>query len=350
MSDFWAGRRVLLAGHTGFKGSWLSHWLLRRGASVFGLALPPEGPRTLFDGLELAHRLDHCVQDIRDRDGVRERVAAVDPEIVFHLAAQPLVRRSFREPVETIDVNVLGTVHLLEALRSDAKARAVIVVTTDKVYENLERRAPYSEDDRLGGYDPYSASKAAAEILTASYRSSFFKGAPVRVATARAGNVIGGGDWAEDRILPDLARAFAADRPLIVRNPDSVRPWQHVLDPLHGYMVLAQALFEDRADVDDAFNFGPDPDAQRPVRDLVRTAQTVWPGEVTYQSEAGAPHEAGLLALDTQKASRILDWRPRWAFEESVNRTIAWYRRASAGQAPRALCDAEIAAFDEGTT
>lgn len=346
MTSNWQDRRVLITGHTGFKGSWLSHWLLRRGAHVFGLALPPEGEPNLFDALNLGERLDHKICDIRDHGAVTERVAQADPDVVFHLAAQPLVRRSYREPQETMATNVMGTVNLLDALRGREKQTAVVIVTTDKVYENREQEAPYVESDRLGGHDPYSASKAAAELVTQSFRLSFFTDRPVRIASARAGNVIGGGDWAEDRIIPDLARAFAKGRPLVVRNPDTIRPWQHVLEPLQGYMDLADGLLAGNRVLETAFNFGPDAADQRPVRDLVEAALTAWPGDVSMEKEPDAVHEAARLSLSIDKARDVLGWVPRWSFHEATTRTVQWYRAFHEGADAGNLIDAEIAAFE----
>ncbi len=347
MTTDWKGRRVLLTGHTGFKGAWLSHWLLSRGAKVFGLSLAPEDSPCLFDELELAERMDHSICDIRNSANVNARVADADPDIVFHLAAQSLVRRSYREPQGTMDVNVMGTVNVLDALRERDKPTAVVIVTTDKVYKNLEQNAPYFEDDQLGGHDAYSASKAAAEIAIASYRSSFFSGSPVRVATARAGNVIGGGDWAEDRILPDLARAFGDGQALVVRNRHAIRPWQHVLEPLKGYMDLADGLLDGRSDLETAFNFGPVVSDQRPVQDLVSTSLNAWPGEVRYQSETNAPHEAGRLTLSIDKANSLLGWAPRWNFDQAVTRTVDWYRQFSSGVDAKTLVDADIEEFEK---
>lgn len=349
MTSSWQGRRVLVTGHTGFKGSWLSHWLLRRGAHVFGLALPPDGKPNLFDALDLGGRLEHAICDIRDHSAVTARVAEADPEVIFHLAAQPLVRRSYRAPQETMATNVMGTTNLLDALRGRNTPTAVVIVTTDKVYQNHEQEVPYVEDDRLGGHDPYSASKAAAELVTGSFRLSFFADGPVRIATARAGNVIGGGDWAEDRILPDLARAFTAGRPVVVRNPSAIRPWQHVLEPLQGYMDLAEGLLAGKKVLETGFNFGPDAADQRPVRDLVEAALTAWPGDVSFDKNPNDVHEAACLSLSIDKARDVLGWVPRWSFEEAATRTVHWYRAFHEGVDARKLTDAEITAF-EGLT
>lgn len=350
MSDFWRDRRVLLTGHTGFKGSWLALWLTARGAQVHGLALAPETQPALFDRLGLAERIDHYLGDIRDADLVRARVAQTRPEVVFHLAAQPLVRRSYREPLATFSTNVMGTAHLLDALRAHNAPCAVVVVTTDKVYENREWLHAYRETDALGGHDPYAASKAACEIVVESYRKSFFADGPVRLASARAGNVIGGGDWSEDRILPDLIRAMAQGEPPALRNPGAIRPWQHALDPLAGYLLLAERLHAGDPAAADAFNFGPDPADQRAVRDLAETALALWPGAAARgwrdASDPDAPHEAGRLTLATDKARAALGWSPRWGVEEALRRTIDWHRAERDGAEMRAVSLAQIAAFE----
>lgn len=348
MSAFWKGRRVLVTGHTGFKGSWLSALLLARGAYVYGLALAPDTTPALFNQLGLAERMDHAIGDIRDPALVLTRVCDVRPQVVIHLAAQPLVRRSYRDPVETWSTNVMGTAHVLDALRDWTEPCAVVVVTTDKVYANREWEHPYREEDRLGGLDPYSASKAGAELVAESYRRSFFAGGPVRMATARAGNVIGGGDWAQDRILPDLARTRAAGQTLGVRNAHAVRPWQHVLDPLTGYMLLAERLSGGDPAFQTAFNFGPEPADNRSVGQLVEEAGLSWPGAWEDRSDPSAPHEAGRLMLSIERARQTLGWSPRWHFARAVAETMAWYRDVAAGADPRALTEKQITAFDEG--
>ncbi|PWK59649.1 CDP-glucose 4,6-dehydratase [Roseicyclus mahoneyensis] len=345
MTADWHGRRVVITGHTGFKGSWLSHWLLRRGAEVFGLSLSPDTTPALFDQLGLAGRLDHRIGDIRTPGLVAERVAEVQPDAIFHLAAQPLVLRSYADPVETWSTNVMGTLNVLEAARGLLRPCALVVITTDKVYENREWPHPYREPDRLGGHDPYSASKAATELLVASHARAFLRGGPVRLATARAGNVIGGGDWAENRILPDLARALAAGRPLALRNPAAIRPWQHVLDPLAGYMTMAERMLADTP-VPDAVNFGPALTDLAPVRRLVEIALRHWPGTWHDASDPDAPHEAGQLALSIELARATLGWAPRWGLEDAVARSIEWYRGLHEGADPVALTDAQITAFE----
>jgi CDP-glucose 4,6-dehydratase len=345
MSGVWAGKRVLVTGHTGFKGSWLSQWLLMRGAQVFGLALVPDTDPALFDQLGLADRLDHRIGDIRDPKVVADRVAEVRPDVVFHLAAQPLVLASYDDPLGTWASNVMGTAHVLEALRGQETPCAAVMITTDKVYDNREWVHPYRESDPLGGHDPYSASKAGSELVIASYRKSFFGDHPVRVVSARAGNVIGGGDWAANRIMPDLARALGAGQALGLRNPGAVRPWQHVLEPLSGYMTLAEKALAGDA-LADSYNLGPETCDVRPVRDLVENALRHWPGDWRDISDPSARHEAGLLALSIEQARRDLGYRPRWDFETGVRHTVEWYRDVAQGADPAQITTAQIAAFE----
>ena len=323
-----AHRRVLVTGHSGFKGSWLCEWLLNLGAQVTGLGLPPDTDPALFTQLHLADRMDSIFGDIRNADGVRRVVAESQPDFVFHLAAQPLVRRSYREPVATWQTNVIGTLNLLEALRSLQKPCGVVLVATDKCYENREWIHGYRENDPLGGADPYSSSKAASEIAIEAWRRSFFRNHPVRLASARAGNVIGGGDWAEDRIVPDCARAWIAGRPVRIRNPRATRPWQHVLEPLSGYLWLAASLVRQptpASPLESAFNFGPTNDSNRSVRDLVELARSFVSGEWTDGSDPTAPHEANLLHLSIDKAIALLGWHPVWNFVDAVRETLRWY-------------------------
>lgn len=334
----YAGRRVLLTGHTGFKGAWLSEWLLGLGADVTGFALAPPTDPALFDQLGLARRVRHVESDVRDAAQVSRVVTESRPDFIFHLAAQPLVRESYAEPVATFATNVMGTVNVLEAARALDRPCVVIVVTTDKCYLNREWLYGYREDDPLGGRDPYSASKAAAEIATAAWRSSFFGRSPVRVASGRAGNVIGGGDWARDRIVPDCIRALSAGRPIPVRNRLATRPWQHVLEPLAGYLWLAASLAaaperrHDDASLESGFNFGPDSDSNRNVGELVGQVLQYWPGEWADASDGTAPYEARFLHLSTDKAARLLRWRPVWSFDRTITETVEWYRTAVAAE------------------
>jgi CDP-glucose 4,6-dehydratase len=350
----YSGRRVLVTGHTGFKGAWLCEWLLQLGAKVHGLALLPE-ERSLFTALSLGRRMTHTVLDIRDGAALRGHVGALQPEIVLHLAAQPLVRLSYREPAETFATNVLGTANLLDAVRVADFPCSVVVVTSDKCYANDGRPRAFREDDPLGGHDPYSASKGAAEIVTASYRDSFFAhDTRVALGSARAGNVIGGGDWAADRIVPDAIRALETGRPIPVRHPAYTRPWQHVLEPLGGYLLLAAKLEEARAagqaasirELAGAFNFGPDPGANRTVRELVEEILQTWPGRWEQQAaqEKHLP-EAPLLSLDIGKAGKVLGWHPRWDFARTVQETVAWYRAAHEKKDAVAETQAQIANF-----
>lgn len=344
VSSFWKEKRVLVTGHTGFKGGWLCLWLEALGARVSGLALEPDTNPNMFDQLGLATMIDHAIIDIRDQELVSQRIEQVQPEVVFHLAAQPLVLRSYEEPVETWQTNVTGTLHVLDALRRSGRPATLVISTTDKVYENQEQIEAYRETDRLGGHDPYSASKAATELLAASWRDSFAGDGLLRIATARAGNVIGGGDFAENRIVPDIVRALSAGRAIEVRNPKAVRPWQHVLEPLSGYLKLAQQLHEDPAYAR-AYNFGPAAGDFRSVSDLVDAALRVWPGRWEDMSNPHAHHEAGLLAVASDIAHSHLGWAPCWAFEAAVEQTLEWYRAVAGGEDPRAVTLAQIQSF-----
>jgi len=330
--DAYRGRRVLLTGHTGFKGAWLAMWLAELGADVTGYALAPATEPNLFTVAHVADRVHHHEADIRDLDAFRRVWSACRPDVVFHLAAQAIVRESYRRPVDTITTNVVGTTHVLEAARESARPVAVVCVTSDKCYDNVEWTYGYREDDRLGGADVYSGSKAAAEVVISSYQRSFFgqKDGPF-VASARAGNVIGGGDWSPDRLVPDCVRALAACQPIAVRHPDAVRPWQHVLEPLSGYLTLGALL--QRRDASavgarGAWNFGPTIPNARPVGALVDAAIREWGhGSWTQPPDDGGGHEATLLRLSIDKAQMRLGWQPRWGFDQAVHRTIDWYRR-----------------------
>jgi CDP-glucose 4,6-dehydratase len=360
------GKRVFITGHTGFKGSWLSVWLLKMGARVYGYSLPPHGENALFTQLRLEKTLESSVySDLRDAGALNKAVASVQPEYVFHLAAQPLVRQSYADPTGTFSSNVMGTVNLLEALRGLSKPCAAVFITTDKVYENREWLHGYREGDPLGGHDPYSASKAAAEVIISSYRSSFFspeavisgRVAPVAIASARAGNVIGGGDWAADRIVPDCARASAMGKTIHLRNPNSTRPWQHVLEPLRGYLELGARM--QRALVErspqllglcGAFNFGPNVKSNRSVRELVLEWHKHWPAKMEAKSDTTAPHEAGKLHLSIDKAYHLLGWSPMWDFAETVAYTARWYRESYEQQTSQeAVTLRDIAAYEQAS-
>ena len=355
MSNFWNDRRVLVTGHTGFKGAWLTLWLRLHGAKVSGVALESEMPPGLLDQFALTDEIDHHIVDIRDSEKLCQKVVQAQPEIVFHLAAQALVRRSYQQPSDTWSTNVTGTINLMDSLRQLDSPFVAVIVTSDKVYLNREWEHGYRETDSLGGHDPYSSSKAAVEIAVGSWRQSFFTN-PLdgAVATGRAGNVIGGGDWAEDRIVPDLIRSFTAGEELGIRNPTATRPWQHVLEPLAGYLQLAEHMkitqengnAAQMGQLCSAWNFGPLPESNRTVQQLVETAIESWPGRWSDQSQVDAPHEARFLGLSIDKACRSLDWYPRWNFRESVRRTIDWYRRVQDGENPRHVAEEQIRSYE----
>jgi CDP-glucose 4,6-dehydratase len=334
-----SGTRVFLTGHTGFKGGWLALLLSELGADVHGFALPAPTEPSFFEVCDVASRLaSNTVGDVRDPGQVLAAVAEARPSVIFHLAAQSLVRRSYREPLETVATNVMGTVHVLQAASEVQGVRAVINVTTDKCYENRERAEPYREHEPMGGFDPYASSKGCSEILTAAWRRSFLQAKGVRVATARAGNVIGGGDWAEDRLVPDFLRAIDAGRELVVRFPAATRPWQHVLEPLAGYVRLAERLVaEDGARDAEAWNFGPAADDVRTVEWLVERLCEGMPGSRWRVDASAQPHEAALLSLDSTKAIGRLGWRPRWDAGEAVRKTLEWHRAWREGRDMRAI-------------
>ena len=344
---FWAGRRVFLTGHTGFKGSWLALWLQSLGAEVHGYALAAPTAPALHAEARVADGMTAVEGDVRDPDAVRRAMVAARPEIVLHLAAQPLVRLSYAEPVATYATNVMGTVHVLEAARGLDGVRAIVNVTTDKCYENREWVWGYREDEPMGGFDPYSNSKGCSELVTSAYRRSFLArpGGPA-LASARAGNVIGGGDWAADRLVPDILRAFERGEPVVVRNPHATRPWQHVLEPLGGYLLLAERLCRDGQAVAEAFNFGPREDDARPVRWIVERMAERWGEDAGWRLDGGDhPHEAGYLKLDISKARHRLGWQPRWGLATALDHIVAWHRAWLAGDDMRALCLAQIADY-----
>jgi CDP-glucose 4,6-dehydratase len=350
LTPHFAGRRVLVTGHTGFKGSWLALWLSRMGAKVCGYALPPESEQGHFRQLRLDQHIDHRIGDIRDHGSVLRCFEDFQPEIVFHLAAQPLVRYSYADPKETFDTNVAGSVNILEGCRHMDSVRALVYVTSDKCYRNKEWVWGYRENDELGGHDPYSASKAAAEIIFSAYCDSFFRHRPgFGAASVRAGNVIGGGDWALDRIVPDCIRALMAQQPIRIRNPASTRPWQHVLEPLHGYLSLATRLLERPPEFSGAWNFGPATGSVRTVMELAQLITGIWgSGTLELAPDVGAVHEARLLHLSCDKAHQLLGWYPCWDAGEAISETVHWYRAVVAeGGDALAISSAQIDRYME---
>jgi CDP-glucose 4,6-dehydratase len=349
-AGFWTGKRVLVTGHTGFKGGWLVAWLRHLGAEVAGLALPPSTTPNLFDLAQTAQDIVSVFADIRDLAAVRAAFDRFQPEIVFHMAAQAIVRASYNDPVGTYATNVMGTVHVFEAVRTSG-VRVVVNVTSDKCYDNKEWVWGYRETDSLGGKDPYSSSKACAELVTAAYRSSFFNGTSrIGFASARAGNVIGGGDWSEDRLIPDAVRAWSTGQPLAIRRPQAFRPWQHVLEPLAGYLTLAERLWA-KPELAGAYNFGPPTHEAASVRDVVLLAkQSYGGGEVIWGEGSEGPHEAGWLALEIARAKHVLGVAPRWSLQAAVQRTLTWYRRQQEGSLARELCAQDIREFEADVT
>ncbi|HWH83109.1 MAG TPA: CDP-glucose 4,6-dehydratase [Burkholderiaceae bacterium] len=342
-SAFWRAKRVLLTGHTGFKGGWLSMWLQSLGAEVCGLALAPSGEHHLHGVARVADGMQSVIGDIRDFEVVRKAMAACRPEIVIHMAAQPLVRLSYSEPIATYATNVMGTVHVLEAARLTDSVRCIVNVTTDKCYENREWVWGYRESEPMGGHDPYSNSKGCSELVSAAYRDSFFGRSGVALATARAGNVIGGGDWAADRLVPDILRAFERGEPAVIRNPSSIRPWQHVLEPLSGYLVLAEQLWDGGEAFAEGWNFGPRDEDARPVQWIVERMVRDWGGDASWRRDGGDhPHEANQLKLDISKAQARLGWRPRWSLEQALGHICNWHRAWLARDDMRSLCLAQI--------
>ena len=343
MTGFWSGKSVLVTGHTGFKGSWLSEILWREGASITGLALSPRANDDLFLAANLQERLSHHVVDIRNRVAVETVVLDAKPDVVFHLAAQPLVLPSYDDPAYTWDTNVMGTINLLEALRKNPKFCASVIVTTDKVYENAGDKTALDEKSRLGGHDPYSSSKSATEIAVASWRRSFFDSGRASIVTARAGNVIGGGDWSTNRIVPDIVRSIQHQDILKVRNPDSVRPWQHVLEPLFGYIKLAEFSYNNETSSSiGGLNFGPSSSVVASVSNLIDKSAEIWGTPVRVQMEDEARHEASHLMLESSRARRLLDWQQKWDFETTVGNTIDWYKRFLTGACASSLMKEQI--------
>lgn len=346
---FWKGKKVFVTGHTGFKGSWLSLWLQDMGALVKGYALEPLTTPNLFTQAKVAQNMDSEIGDITDLNHITESMLAFNPEVLIHMAAQPLVRLSYQEPVLTYATNVMGTVNVLEAARKCINLKAIVCVTTDKCYENKEWAWGYRENEPMGGHDPYSSSKGCAELVTAAYRKSFFhENKTTFLASARAGNVIGGGDWAEDRLIPDILKAFEKNEPVLVRNPFSIRPWQHVLEPLSGYLVLAQHLFEDGSCFAEGWNFGPKDDDCKPVSWILDKMVENWGNGAKWDlDENNNPHEAGYLKLDCSKAALQLNWYPKWKLEDTLESIIKWHKSFLAQENIQELCLQEIALYQK---
>lgn len=341
-SQFWVNKRVLVTGHTGFKGGWLTLWLKKLRANVTAIGLDPNTNPNLFELADVAKGVNSHICDICDAATIANIAREAQPEIVLHLAAQPLVRASYREPLRTFNSNVIGTANLLDALRNLESTRVAVMITTDKVYRNREWPYPYREEDALGGHDPYSASKAASEFIIASYRDAFLAPKGVAVASARAGNVIGGGDWSQDRLIPDAIRAWESGQPLEIRCPQAIRPWQHVLEPLGGYLTLAEKLWQ-QPELAGAYNFGPQTNEAATVQTVIELARTAnGGGKVRYGDCTDGPHETSWLALETAKTTRTLGITPKWGLEQTVNRTITWYKAQQKGADARNLCEAEI--------
>jgi CDP-glucose 4,6-dehydratase len=345
--SFWKGKKVFLTGHTGFKGSWLSLWLQHMGAIVKGYSLEPNTTPSLFTEAKVWHNMVSEIGDITDLDHITESMKAFNPEVLIHMAAQPLVRLSYHEPVLTYATNVMGTVNVLEAARKCNNLKAVVSITTDKCYENKEWEWGYRENEPMGGHDPYSSSKGCAELVTAAYRKSFFnENNSAFLASARAGNVIGGGDWSDDRLIPDILRAFEKNEPVIVRNPMATRPWQHVLEPLSGYLVLAQHLYEGGSDYDQGWNFGPKDEDCKPVSWILDKMVTKWGKGASWELDKNNnPHEAGYLKLDCSKAAMQLNWIPKWNLEDTLESIIIWQQNYLSGKNIQEQCLLEIAKY-----
>lgn len=344
--SFWQDKRVLLTGHTGFKGSWMSLWLQSMGAKVHGYALDPLTSPNFFALANISEGMaGQTIGDIRDAQKIKNLIEQVKPEIIFHMAAQPLVRYSYAEPVETYAVNVMGTVNLLEAVCHSTSVKSVVNITTDKCYENREWLWSYREDEALGGYDPYSSSKACSEIVTAAYRQSFLAGKGIGVASARAGNVIGGGDWSEDRLIPDFFRAIENKQTLIIRSPNAIRPWQHVLEALSGYLTLAERLHGEPEKYASSWNFGPSDDATKTVSWILNTLTEKIPNTKWEVDSKPQLHESSLLKLDSSKARALLDWHPRWSLDESLNKIVEWHNQFNLGGNLKKFSYSQIASY-----
>jgi len=339
---FWNGKRVFLTGHTGFKGSWLSLWLHSLGATVKGYSLEPPTSPSLFKEANVEGVIFSQIDDIRDQGILHKSMTSFNPDILIHMAAQPLVRYSYDEPIETYDVNVIGTAKVLEVARSCSNLKAIVNITTDKCYENDERTQGYKEDDPMGGHDPYSSSKGCAELVASAYRSSFLQEQGVGLASVRAGNVIGGGDWADDRLIPDILRSFEKSKPVVIRNPKATRPWQHVLEPLSGYLILAQKLYENQKEYAEGWNFGPNEKDVKPVDWILDKMISKWPNSSWELDQSSHPHEAGFLKLDISKAETRLNWKSIWGLSHALEKIISWHKAWLNKEDMQAACLAEI--------
>jgi CDP-glucose 4,6-dehydratase len=339
---FWQGKRVFLTGHTGFKGSWLSLWLISLGAEVKGYALNPPTSPSLFNEARVESVIDSQIDDIRNQDKLHQSMTTFNPDVLIHMAAQPLVRYSYDAPIETYEINVIGTAKVLEVARSCANLKAIVNITTDKCYENDGRSEGYKEDDPMGGYDPYSSSKGCAELVTSSYRRSFLKGQGIHIASVRAGNVIGGGDWADDRLIPDILRSFEQNKPVVIRSPKATRPWQHVLESLSGYLILAEKLYKNQGEYAGGWNFGPDEKDVKPVDWILDKMISKWPDSSWELDQHSNPHEASFLKLDISKSKSKLGWSPTWELNYTLERIIEWHKAWLAKKDMQAICLAEI--------
>lgn len=345
-SKFWNGKRVFITGHTGFKGSWLTIWLVQMGAIVKGYSLEPNTSPCLFNEACVSNGIESEIEDIRNYKKLKKSIDSFSPEILLHLAAQPLVRESYQNPLETYEVNVMGTANILEASRAVDSLKSIVIVTTDKCYENKEWEWGYRENEPMGGYDPYSSSKGCAELVTSAYRKSFFKNSQIAVASARAGNVIGGGDWSNDRLIPDIIKSYNSDEKVIIRNPRAIRPWQHVIEPLSGYLILAEELFNNGQKYAEPFNFGPNNQDCQNVEYVINLISKYWDKCPGWSLDNNSnPHESQFLKLDISKANQILNWAPKWNLNEAVKRVVNWNQAFSNNENMRQYCINEIKSY-----
>lgn len=349
VSSFWKDKKVFLTGHTGFKGSWMSLWLLKSGAKLTGYSLGLPTQPSLFEDLQISKDMNSIFADIRNMEQLKKSVKECQPDIIIHMAAQPLVRYSYREPVETYMTNVMGTVHLFEAARETSSVKTIVNVTSDKCYENQERSEGYSENEPMGGHDPYSNSKGCAELVTSAYRSSFFEKQNIALASGRAGNVIGGGDWAEDRLVPDIIRSVLKKEKLTIRNPKATRPWQHVLEPVGGYLLLAEKAFAGGKQYAEGFNFGPSKQDHCDVETIITKMNQHWNNKIQYEivSSDNNPHEANLLSLNCEKAKNVLGWEPRWHLDQALKMTVDWNEGRLGGKNIQSICTEQIAEYEK---